>query len=59
MKIILTFNKGFYLTPYEETVMIRRLIILLLVVGCEYGNIDPHQELISFIVIILHRQALG
>ena len=23
------------LTPYEETVMIRRLIILLLIVGCE------------------------
>ena len=46
MKIILTFNKRFYLTLYEETVMIRRLIILLLVVvdlpvnsyGCEYGK---------------------
>ena len=32
MKIILIFNKRFYLTPYEETVMIRRLIILLLIV---------------------------
>jgi len=44
IKIILKFNKRFYLTLYEETVMIRRLIILLLVIvdlpvnnyGCEY-----------------------
>ena len=46
--------------------MLRRLIILLLIVvdlqstmSVKTNNIDPHQEFILEIVIILHRQELG